>query len=94
RIFESGRNRPGGPPPQPEPGSQEEAMRETIRNVFAGGMPPAEVAQKVVDAIAARRFYILTHDHFKPIVERRAAAIVNGEPPPTAGPPRILRQQP
>jgi len=86
RIYESGRNRPGGPPPEPEPGSQEAAMREMVRNVFAGGMPPSEVAGMVLDAIVQGRFYILTHEHFKQHVERRTASILSGEAPPLARP--------
>jgi NAD(P)-dependent dehydrogenase (short-subunit alcohol dehydrogenase family) len=91
RIFESQRNRPGGPPPEPQPGSPEATMREMIRGVFAGGMPPAEVARIVVDAIRSGRFYILTHDTYRPILEARAQAIVSGDVPPLVSPEMIRR---
>jgi hypothetical protein len=93
RIFESGRNRPGGANPEPEAGSQEAAMREMIRNVFASGMPPAEVAGMVVAAIRNERFYILTHDHFEELIKKRTEAILARTAPDLVG-PGLSRQQP
>ena len=50
------------------------------------GMPPAEVAQQVFDAIVARRFYVLTHPEHNPQLQRRAAAILSGDAPPVLTP--------
>jgi NAD(P)-dependent dehydrogenase (short-subunit alcohol dehydrogenase family) len=84
RIHEAGRNRPGGPPAEPAAGTPEAAMREAVRSFFAGGMPPAQVAGMVVDAIRSTRFYILTHDTFNSLLDARARAILSGEAPPLA----------
>jgi hypothetical protein len=50
---------------------------------LAEGMPPAEVAAIVVDAVRADRFYVLTHpEMIKPHVEERLRAVLqDGEPP-------------
>jgi hypothetical protein len=44
-------------------------------------MPPAEVADRVFEAIEEERFYILTHPEFMPLIEARMAAIVQGHNP-------------
>ena len=59
---------------------------DMLKGVFLGGMPPAEVAQQVFDAIVARRFYVLTHPEHNPQLQRRAEAILAGDPPPTLTP--------
>jgi NAD(P)-dependent dehydrogenase (short-subunit alcohol dehydrogenase family) len=59
-IAESARNRPqhlqeGAPPPDAEAAA-------LLREFIAQGMPPDEVAAKVLEAIREERFWILTHD--------------------------------
>jgi hypothetical protein len=44
-------------------------------------MSPSEVADRVFQAIAERRFYILTHPEWTPLIEARMAAIVRGDNP-------------
>jgi NAD(P)-dependent dehydrogenase (short-subunit alcohol dehydrogenase family) len=83
RIIESSRNFPGGPLPMPAPGSQEAAMFDFVKEIFAGGMAPSETAAIVLDAIRANRFYILTHPEHNPRFEARTQALVTGAPPPT-----------
>jgi NAD(P)-dependent dehydrogenase (short-subunit alcohol dehydrogenase family) len=86
RIIESGRNRPEGPPPEPAPGTQERAMLDMIKGIFAGGMAPSETAGFVLDAIINERFYVLTHPEHNPQIEARVRAIVSGGAPPTLMP--------
>jgi NAD(P)-dependent dehydrogenase (short-subunit alcohol dehydrogenase family) len=58
-------------------------MSDALRQYIDTGMAPSEVADKVVDAIRARRFYILTHDTSHVLVRKRMEAIVEGGDPPT-----------
>ena len=46
-----------------------------MNTLVAGGIDPAEVANHVVDAIRAKRFYILTHPTTIEAVRRRLATI-------------------
>ncbi|MEX2245097.1 MAG: SDR family NAD(P)-dependent oxidoreductase [Dehalococcoidia bacterium] len=82
RILESGRNHPSGPRPEPATGTQERAMLDMLKGIFAGGMPPSEVARHVFEAIEQRRFYVLTHPEHNPRLQLRAEAILAGGPPP------------
>ena len=86
RIVESGRNYPGGPPPEPAAGTQERMMLDMIKGIFAGGMPPSEVARQVFDAIIARRFYVLTHPEHNDRIAARASAIIGDGTPPVLVP--------
>ena len=82
-IGESGRNRPdalrneAGPNPL-EGGSGGPSM---LKGVLESGLQPSEVAAMVVDAVRTGRFYILTHDDWKPMVEQRMTDIVEGRNP-------------
>jgi NAD(P)-dependent dehydrogenase (short-subunit alcohol dehydrogenase family) len=63
RIGDADRNWPSrlGPLPVAEDNAMAEVIREALRVRLAGGTPPSEVADKVFDAIAARRFWVLPH---------------------------------
>ena len=50
--------------------------REEVRQALAAGMPAAEVAEHVFAAVAAGRFWILTHPELGAIVERRMREIL------------------
>jgi NAD(P)-dependent dehydrogenase (short-subunit alcohol dehydrogenase family) len=65
RIGEADRNWPShlGPLPVSEDNPMTEVIRELLRVRLAEGTPPSEVADKVFDAIAARRFWVLPHAH-------------------------------
>jgi NAD(P)-dependent dehydrogenase (short-subunit alcohol dehydrogenase family) len=81
RIADAGRNRPAGLP-EPEPLSATEAAGDELaRGLIDRGMPPADVAAFVVDAIRTRRFYVLTHPDLIDSVQARVRAIERGEPP-------------
>jgi hypothetical protein len=63
RIGDADRNWPSrlGPLPVAEDNPMAEVIREALRVRLAGGTPPSEVADKVFDAIAGRRFWVLPH---------------------------------
>lgn len=73
RIFESDRNRPGGPL---ERTPEMEAGRKEMAAFFASSMPPSEVADAVVDAVRTRRLHILTHDMSEPAIRERIAQVL------------------
>lgn len=86
RIVSAERNRPAhlrdddGPPPE------RSRMREAAQQRFLEqGMPPAEVAAQVVEAILADRFYVLTHpEMILGQVRRRTEAILDQDAPAPA----------
>lgn len=88
RIFESERNRPaelaatGSLRGRPAFAAAEEMGRQLL----AAGLPPAEVADQVFHAVGEERFWILTHDNFKPLVTERFAATVEGRNPELRAP--------
>jgi NAD(P)-dependent dehydrogenase (short-subunit alcohol dehydrogenase family) len=80
-ILTGDRNWPArlGPLPPPPPGN--EARYEQLERGLADGMPPAQVADLVADAITANRFWILTHpDWIDPVIDR-AQTIAHGAQP-------------
>lgn len=84
RIHESLRNRPADGPQAPTAvASEEEAamMRDTIGGLIAGGLEPADVAEQVFDAVANRRFYVLTHPDWSNMVRRNTERMLAGEDP-------------
>ncbi|MBW8483983.1 SDR family NAD(P)-dependent oxidoreductase [Actinomadura parmotrematis] len=78
RIHESGRNRPGGPV---APSDDQAFVDGLIADTVAGGIPPADVADAVVDAIATGRFLVLTHPAYAPGLAERGAALAAGRLP-------------
>jgi NAD(P)-dependent dehydrogenase (short-subunit alcohol dehydrogenase family) len=77
RVMESERGRP------PELGREHrtemaESVRLAIRDSFTGpsGLTPAEVARRVLAAIRAGRFWIITHPGERPAVEARVAGML------------------
>ena len=81
QIGESDRNRPD----ELRDAFQLDPAMEQFRGVFmqmlASGLPPAEVAAMVLDAVRNDRFYILTHPELKEPVRARMEAILDGEAP-------------
>jgi NAD(P)-dependent dehydrogenase (short-subunit alcohol dehydrogenase family) len=84
-IGEADRNRPAGRYDRPAAGTPEAAGREMFMEMLKSGQKPAEVAQKVFDAIINERFYILTHPELNPAIRARMEAIVNDGKPPSPG---------
>jgi NAD(P)-dependent dehydrogenase (short-subunit alcohol dehydrogenase family) len=81
RIMESERNRPERlvttEPSRPASGSG----WETLRQLVQAGMPPAQVAAAVFQAIREDRFYILTHPEDKASVRTRMEDILQERNP-------------
>jgi NAD(P)-dependent dehydrogenase (short-subunit alcohol dehydrogenase family) len=87
RIGESERNRPqvlanAGEVANP---AQMAAMEQAFRAALAAGLPPAEVAAAVLDAIREERFYILTHEETKTRMRAKLEDIIDGRNPRMVG---------
>jgi NAD(P)-dependent dehydrogenase (short-subunit alcohol dehydrogenase family) len=82
RINEAERNRPPElqDAAQVDP-SMAEMGRQLLSGLIASGLPPSEVAGRVLDAIREERFYILTHPDMKPMIQQRMEDILEGRTP-------------
>jgi NAD(P)-dependent dehydrogenase (short-subunit alcohol dehydrogenase family) len=87
-LFRGSRNRPPGLRNDSDtPGAREgAALRERMHATLADGMPPAEVAGKLVTAIRAGALYLLTDHDWDERVRARHDAILAGAVGPPAGP--------
>ena len=57
-------------------GSKRQAkLGQQMQSVLDAGAPPELIAERVVEAIAAKELYIVTHPNFRPVVEARFSAI-------------------
>lgn len=82
-IAESARNRPAAlAESRPPPSSAGAMMRDHVRVAVENGSAPEDVANQVHDAVVEGRFWVLTHPHRNPAVERRTAGILTGKIPP------------
>ena len=79
RIAESDRNRPAWAPEREVEGAEE--LRAVIQSFVDGGIPPATVADRVIDAVRQNTFYILTHPDLNEAIETRTKDILEGRPP-------------
>lgn len=66
--YESDGGSPSGSKLQAQLGQQ-------MQSVLDAGAPPELIAERVVEAIAAKELYIVTHPNFRPAVDARFAAI-------------------
>ncbi|HUD15644.1 MAG TPA: SDR family NAD(P)-dependent oxidoreductase, partial [Acidimicrobiales bacterium] len=82
RIAESDRNRPDWAPAASLPQGVE--FQGVVRNLVAGGIEPTDVAEKVLYAVRHNRFYILTHDDTRAMVETRMRDILEDRNPSAA----------
>lgn len=62
RIGDAERNRPADLAVERAPDPRAARSRQGLARVLESGMSPAAVAERVVAAIRARRFYVLPHD--------------------------------
>lgn len=90
RIAESDRNRPAHVPDRDSAGGG--PMREIMKQFLATGMSPDDVAALVVDAVKAKRFYILTHPEMKPAIQERMEAILAEANPQMGSFASVLRE--
>ena len=79
RIAESERNRPPWAPDRDVPGGDE--LRGAVRSMVDGGIEAAAVAERVIDAVRADTFYILTHPELDDAIATRFEDIMVGRPP-------------
>jgi NAD(P)-dependent dehydrogenase (short-subunit alcohol dehydrogenase family) len=79
-IHSSERNRPQALA-SATAGMPADGRADMLKQVLASGMPTAEVASLVLQAIREGRFYVLTHPDMTPAVETRMKAIVEGANP-------------
>ena len=79
RIAESDRNRPAWAPDREVGGAAE--LRGAVQDMVDGGIPPAVVADRVIDAVRTDTFYILTHPELDDAVRTRFDDILQGRPP-------------
>jgi NAD(P)-dependent dehydrogenase (short-subunit alcohol dehydrogenase family) len=86
RLADSVRARPErfGGPADVTPGA--DPILDLARGMVEAGSPAAEIAGAVVDAIRAKRFWVLTHDeYFDPIVQRAQRTVAGTDPLPNFG---------
>jgi len=79
RIADSERNRPEWAPDREVAGAAE--LRGAVQNMVDGGIAPATVADRVIDAVQTNTFYILTHPELDGAVSTRIDDILQGRPP-------------
>lgn len=77
QIMDAARNRPPElVNPQVPLRPEQLAMLQHVRAKVEAGMPSAEVAAKVFDAIREERFYIVTHPNTRDAVRQRAEDLI------------------
>jgi NAD(P)-dependent dehydrogenase (short-subunit alcohol dehydrogenase family) len=83
RIVDADRNWPErlGPKPEPPGDPALQAVGDMVRRQIEAGLAPAAVAEMLVEAVKADRFWILTHPEQAALVERRAATAAAGGNP-------------
>jgi NAD(P)-dependent dehydrogenase (short-subunit alcohol dehydrogenase family) len=79
RIAESDRNRPDWAPESDAMGAAE--VQGVVQNLVDGGIAPATVADRVIDAVRTNTFYILTHPELDIAITTRFDDIVRGRAP-------------
>jgi NAD(P)-dependent dehydrogenase (short-subunit alcohol dehydrogenase family) len=79
RIAESDRNRPDWAPEGDTMGAAE--VQGVVQNLVDGGIAPATVADRVIDAVRTNTFYILTHPELDIAITTRFDDIVQGRAP-------------
>ena len=79
RIAESDRNRPDWAPDRDTTGAAE--VQGVVQNLVDGGIAPATVAERVIDAVRTDTFYILTHPELDIALTTRFDDIVQGRAP-------------
>lgn len=78
RIHEAERNLPPDVAPAAADDDDTASGRAMFGAMVTGGMEPAEVAAKVIDAVRTGRFYVLPHDTTLDLARKRWAAIESG----------------
>ena len=84
RVLDSSRNWPEeyGPSRVAE---ADESADQALRDLMASGMPPADVAEHVFEAIRTQQLHILTHPEFDQMIRDRMEAILARRNPANPG---------
>lgn len=56
-------------------------LRAAVQGMVDTGIPPAAVADRVIDAVTNGTFYILTHPELEVALQTRFDDILQGRPP-------------
>ena len=83
RILEADRNRPANLR-ETAVARHDPQLEEMAREAIATGLPPAEAAAQVVDAVKNERFYVLTHPELTPRVRERMEELLEARNPSQA----------
>jgi len=84
RIMDSERNRPANLANAADTAAlppQEELVEQMARQLVAAGLPPEQVARRVVAAVKDERFYILPHPEFKAAIRARMEDVLEERNP-------------
>lgn len=81
RIYDSERNRPEALVPDGGVAAETPDMHAAIIKLGPGALPPAAVADMVVDAVAAGQLYCLTTDAFDAAIRERNDAVIERRNP-------------
>ncbi|MGH9187593.1 MAG: SDR family NAD(P)-dependent oxidoreductase [Acidimicrobiales bacterium] len=81
-IADSARNRPERLGGGGEAANVDSETQTFARSLLASGLDPADIAEAVVAAVRANRFYVFTHPETAPAVRARFDAVIAGEGPP------------
>jgi NAD(P)-dependent dehydrogenase (short-subunit alcohol dehydrogenase family) len=86
-IVSSDRNRPewAAPGALDEPSDVSTLVRAYVEDQVKSGLPPADVADLVHDAVVANRFWIFTDPRMVQILDGRFQAVLAGTDPPPIG---------
>ena len=93
RIMESERNRPAGlQTPDRVVSENERAFLSAYREFVGAGLPPSDVAGKVVDAIRDERFWVFPHPETLDSVRTRMDSVLS-ETNPVFAPPGGMKER-
>jgi NAD(P)-dependent dehydrogenase (short-subunit alcohol dehydrogenase family) len=81
RIDDSERVRPERHAAAPPPSAEREMVRSAITASIRAGVPPAEIAERVVGAIREERFYVLSGGDWQRMCETRCEDVRTGRNP-------------
>jgi len=82
QIHRSWRNRPANDEPWSDRESADVERQRGTDAFQARGVPPAQVAEQVLDALKVNRFYVFNSDHWQDMIRRQRDIVLSGANPP------------
>lgn len=79
RIYDAARYAPEAGDPDAD--DMTGGFAEVVKGFVTDGIDPSQVAAQVLDAVRTRRFYILTHPDWTPLITDRTDRIADGRDP-------------